>query len=73
MCGDSRVSIMQFENENGKRGEERERRTRKNAMMGDKAQTPSGAGIAYHSRHRSFLSVRGDKPRVRGRQAIPFG
>jgi len=31
-------------------------------MMGDKAQTPSGIGIAYHSRHRSFVSVRGINP-----------
>lgn len=29
----------------------------KNAMMGDKAQTPSGTEIAYHSRHRSFIYV----------------
>lgn len=49
--------------EKSERGKRRPGRT----MMGDKAQTPSGTGIAYHSHHRSCVSVRGDKPWGRGR------
>lgn len=42
-------------------------------MMGDKAQTPPGdTGIAYHSRHRSFASSRGEiNPGVVANIAFP--